>query len=101
LAGADFTLVPPVFLPWRVSSDSALLAIVQASYQALFQRDPKLVTFHAGLECGDIQERIPGLDVISLGPEIQNAHKPGERVNIASVGEFYELLCEVIRRLAR
>ncbi len=100
LAGADFTLVHPVFPPWRVSSDSALLAIVQASYRALFQRDPKLVTFHAGLECGDIQERIPGLDVVSLGPDIQNAHMPGERVNIASVEEFYELLCEVVRRLA-
>ena len=100
LAGADFTLVHPVFPPWRVSSDSALLAIVQASYRALFQREPKLVTFHAGLECGDIQERIPGLDVVSFGPDIQNAHKPGERVSIASVEEFYELLCEVVRRLA-
>ncbi|MCJ7569473.1 MAG: M20/M25/M40 family metallo-hydrolase [Anaerolineales bacterium] len=100
LAGADFSLVPPVFPPWRISPDSALLATVQASYRALFQRDPKLVTFHAGLECGGIQERIPGLDVVSLGPEIQHAHKPGERVKIPSVVEFYDLLCEVIRRLA-
>jgi len=100
LAGADFTLVTPVFPPWRVSSDSALLAIVQSSYRALFQKDPKLVTFHAGLECGDIQERIPGLDVVSFGPDIQHAHRPGERVNIPSVKEFYTLLCEVVRRLA-
>ena len=100
LAGVDFTLVPPESPPWRVSSDSALLAIVQASYRELFQRDPKLVTIHAGLECGDIQKRIPGLDVVSLGPDIQRAHKPGERVNIPSVAEFYTLLCEVVRRLA-
>ena len=100
LAGVDFTLVHPVFPPWRVSSDSALLAIVQASYRELFQRDPKLVTIHAGLECGTLQEHIPGLDVVSLGPDIQSAHKPGERVSIPSVQEFYTLLCEVVRRLA-
>jgi dipeptidase D len=100
LAGAEFAVVPPVMGPWRVSSDSALLAVVQAAYQHLFRREPTLATGHGGLECGTIQQRIPGLDVLSLGPEIQNAHRPGERVNIPSVAEFYALLCEVVRRLA-
>jgi len=100
LAGAEFAIVSPVIDPWRVSSDSALLAVVQATYQDLFHREPTLATVHGGVECGTIQQRIPGLDVLSLGPEIHNAHRPGERVNISSVAEFYALLCEVIRRLA-
>ncbi|NOT04533.1 MAG: beta-Ala-His dipeptidase [Anaerolineales bacterium] len=100
LAGAEFAIVPPVIGPWRLPSDSALLAIVQATYQDLFRRAPILATIHAGVECGTIQQRIPGLDVLSLGPEIHYLHRPGERVNIPSVVEFYALLCEVVRRLA-
>jgi dipeptidase D len=100
LAGAEFAVVPPVLGPWRLPSDSALLAVVQAAYQDLFRREPTLATIHAGLECGSIQQRIPGLNVLSLGPEIHQAHRPGERVNISSVVEFYALLCEVVRRLA-
>lgn len=100
LARAEFVVVPPVTGPWRLPSDSALLAIVQAAYQDLFRRAPILATIHAGVECGTVQQRIPGLDMLSLGPEIHNAHRPGERVNIPSVAEFYALLCDVVRRLA-
>jgi dipeptidase D len=100
LARAEFALVPPNTDPWRLSSDSALLAIVQAAYRELFRQEPIVATVHGALECGTIQQRIPGLDVLSLGPEIQHAHRPGERVKISSVVEFYRLLCEVLRRLA-
>lgn len=100
LAGAEFAVVPPVMGSWRLPSDSALLAIVQAAYQDLFRREATLATVHAGVECGTIQQRIPGLDVLSLGPEIHYLHRPGERVNIPSVVEFYALLCEVVQRLA-
>jgi dipeptidase D len=100
LAGAEFAVVPPILRPWRVPTDSALLTVVQAAYQDLFRRAPTLTTAHGGVECGTIQQRIPGLDALSLGPEIHNAHRPGERVNISSVVELYALLCEVIRRLA-
>ena len=100
LAGAEFAVIPPVVPPWRVAPNSTLLTVVQAAYRGLFQREPKLVTVHAGAECGTIQQRIPGLDVVSLGPEIQRAHMPGERVSVPSVIEFYDLLCEVVRRLA-
>ena len=100
LAGAEFAVVPPVMGPWRLPSDSALFAVVQAAYQDLFRRAPILATIHGGVECGTIRQRIPGIDVLSLGPEIHYAHRPGERVNIPSVAEFYALLCEVVRRLA-
>ncbi|HEY6072100.1 MAG TPA: hypothetical protein VIV15_01625, partial [Anaerolineales bacterium] len=100
LAGAEFSVIPPVTGPWRLRADSPLLTLVKAAYQDLFGREPALATAHGVVECGAIQERIPDLDVLSLGPEIHNAHRPGERVNIPSVVEFYTLLCEVLRRLA-
>jgi dipeptidase D len=101
LAGAEF--IPPKKNPkppWRIPNDSALLSIAQAAYRDLFQKEPPLATVHGGLECGTIQEHLPALDVISLGPVIQNAHTPGERVSISSVVEFYELLSEIIKRLS-
>ncbi len=100
LAGAEFSVIPPITGPWRLRADSALLTVVKAAYQDLFGHEPALATAHGVVECGAIQERIPDLDVLSLGPEIHNAHRPGERVNIPSVVEFYTLLCEVLRRLA-
>jgi dipeptidase D len=100
LAGAEFRVIPDKMPPWRVPNDSALLYIARASYRDLFQREPPLASTHGGLECGTIQEHLPELDVISLGPVIQNAHKPGERVSISSASEFYELLSEIIKRLS-
>ena len=99
LAGADFRIELPITPPWPPISNSALLALVQKTYRDLFQREIEVATTHGGLECGAIREHIPGLDVVSIGPDIQQAHKPGERVNIPSVGEFYKLLCEIIRRI--
>ncbi|MCD6426203.1 MAG: beta-Ala-His dipeptidase [Anaerolineales bacterium] len=100
LAGAEFIPDPNKTPPWRIPYHSSLLIIAQASYRDLFQREPPLATIHGGLECGTIQEHFPELDVISLGPVIQNAHKPGERVSISSTAEFYELLSEIIKRLS-
>ena len=100
LAGAEFIPDALKFPPWRIPLDSPLLSIAQASYRDLFQREPPLATTHGAFECVDIQEHLPELDIISLGPVIQNAHKPGERVSISSVAEFYELLSEIIKRLS-
>lgn len=100
LAGAEFRPDTDKVPPWCIPNGSPLLTIAQTTYLDMFQRELPLVTVHAGLECGTIQEHLPGLDVISLGPVIQNAHKPGECVSISSVSEFYEYLCELVRRLS-
>jgi dipeptidase D len=51
---------------------------------------------HAGLECGLIAARYPGLDMVSFGPTIRGAHAPGERVEIASVGRAWQLLTAIL-----
>jgi dipeptidase D len=55
---------------------------------------------HAGLECGIIGKRNPGLDMISFGPQIEFPHSPDERVHIASVGRFWKLLLATLGELA-
>jgi len=55
---------------------------------------------HAGLECGVIGERAPGMDMVSFGPTITGAHSPDERVEISSVEKFWDLLLELLAELA-
>jgi dipeptidase D len=55
---------------------------------------------HAGLECAVIAERIKGLDMISFGPTIEQAHSPNERVSIEGVGHFWEYMTTLLRHLA-
>jgi dipeptidase D len=85
---------------WKPNLDSPLLATFRKVHQRLVGTDPKLIAVHAGLECGVLGEKFPGMDMISFGPAIQGAHSPDERVEIASVGRFFELLRTVLAELA-
>ena len=68
-------------------------------YKNMFKSDPKVQACHAGLECGILNERYPGLDMISFGPTIKNPHSPDEKVHIKSVEKFWNLLTEVLRNI--
>jgi len=85
---------------WKPNVDSPLLATFRKVHQRLVGTDPKLIAVHAGLECGVLGEKFPGMDMISFGPVIQGAHSPDERVEVASVGRFYTLLREMLSELA-
>ena len=54
---------------------------------------------HAGLECGLIAARYPGMDIVALGPNIHDPHSPDERVEIASVSKFWRFLTTLLRDL--
>lgn len=55
---------------------------------------------HAGLECGIIGEKVPGIDMVSYGPTIRGAHSPDEKVEIATVKPFWEATLKILGRLA-
>ena len=55
---------------------------------------------HAGLECGIIGEKIPGIDMVSYGPTIKGAHSPQERVLIPTVEPFWQATLQILQRLA-
>jgi dipeptidase D len=62
----------------------------------VFGKEPKVTAIHAGLECGIIGARFPGMDMISFGPTVLGAHSPDERVHIPSVKRFWDLLSRVL-----
>lgn len=86
---------------WDPNLDSPLLKTCQRVYGRLFGQEPTVTAIHAGLECGIIGRRYPGLDMISFGPRIQGAHSPDERVFVRSVQKSYQFLTAVLGELAK
>lgn len=84
---------------WAPDYDSALLARFQAKYREQTGNDPKILEIHAGLECGALKSKYPGMDLISVGPDITGAHSPDERVSIGSTKRTFDLVMSVIRDL--
>jgi dipeptidase D len=86
---------------WKPRLDSPLLEAAINSYEKLFGSKPKVHAIHAGLECGLLIEKMPGLHAISIGPTIKGNHAVGERVSIASVAKSYTYLLEILSTLGR
>ncbi len=85
---------------WKPNMDSALLATLRAVHQRTFGKAAEIKAIHAGLECGLIGERFPGMDMSSFGPQIEFPHSPDERVLMPSVGRFWQLLTATLAELA-
>ncbi len=85
---------------WKPDLQSRVLAVVKKLHERELGIEPKVEAIHAGLECGLIGEMIPGMDMISFGPQIEFPHSPDERVKIDSVGFFYRLLTATLEELA-
>ena len=84
---------------WTPDPDSPLLALAQRVYAREFGAEAALQVIHAGLECGIIGAKYPGLEMISFGPTIHGAHAPGERVEVASVELSWKLLTAILAAL--
>ncbi|HZF10032.1 MAG TPA: beta-Ala-His dipeptidase [Thermoanaerobaculia bacterium] len=85
---------------WKPDLTSRLLGIVKAVHRRVLGHEPMVQAIHAGLECGLIGEKVPGMDMISIGPQIEGAHSPDERVKIPSVAEFWRFLTALLAELA-
>jgi len=85
---------------WKPNMLSKALAVVRDVYRRRWEKEPGVTAIHAGLECGLLGEKVPGLDMVSFGPQIEGAHSPDERVSVPSVGRFYGALAEVLDRLS-
>ena len=85
---------------WKPDLDSQVLQVVKSVHTRVLGKEPHVEAVHAGLECGIIGEMLPGMDMISFGPQIEFPHSPDERVKVDSVGRFYDLLTAVLTELA-
>jgi len=85
---------------WEPDLQSELLKKVREVYSRVFGKEPEIKAVHAGLECGIIGEKYPGMDMVSFGPTIEHPHSPEERVHIGSVERFWTFLTAALRDLS-
>ena len=81
---------------WKPNTQSPLLDLCKKLYVNNFGAEPAVTAIHAGLECGLILGKYPGMDMISLGPTMYGVHTPDEKVEIASTGRFMQLLRQIL-----
>ena len=84
---------------WKPNVSSPILGVAKGVHAELFGREPEIKAIHAGLECGIIGEKFPGMDTISFGPTIRNAHSPDECVSIPSVQNFWTYLTAFLPKM--
>lgn len=84
---------------WAPNPASALLKLCESVYRREFAADSRVQVIHAGLECGIIGDKYPGMDIVSFGPTIRGAHAPGERVDVASVERCWCLLRAILQEI--
>ena len=96
LAGADVAHSDG-YPGWAPNPQSVLLEKTVGAYERLFGTEPKVRAIHAGLECGLFLEKYPELEMVSFGPTLRGVHSPDERLEIATVPKFWDLLLEVLK----
>ena len=84
---------------WAPNPNSPILDIAVNCYKKRFKKDPLVRAIHAGLECGLIGDKIPGMDMISFGPTLRGVHSPDERCEIATVQMFWDFMCDILKNV--
>lgn len=84
---------------WEYRKDSRLRDTMIQVYTRMFGREPQVLAIHAGLECGLLGEKLPGLDCVSIGPQMHDIHTSREKLDIASTERTWQFLLEVLKAL--
>ena len=84
---------------WQPNPNSAIVTLMADLYRKMFNDEPKIKACHAGLECGILGKHLPGVEMISFGPNIRAAHSPDEKVQISSVQKYWEFLLETLKEI--
>ncbi len=84
---------------WEYKKISPLRDTMVRVYQEMFGKEPQVVAIHAGLECGLLSEKLPGLDCVSIGPEMHDIHTSREKLGIASTQRTWQFVLEILKQL--
>ena len=84
---------------WAPNPESQILKIAVDAYKKLFNKEPIVRAIHAGLECGLIGEKYPGMDMISYGPTLRGVHSPDERLEIKTVELYWKHTLEILKNI--
>lgn len=84
---------------WEYNPDSKLRGVMCEVYREQYGTEVKVEAIHAGLECGIIAEKMPGIDIVSFGPDIFDIHTPKEKLSISSAKRVYEYIVKVLEKM--
>lgn len=84
---------------WEYKKDSRLRDLMIDVFKEQYGKEPTVEAIHAGLECGMFAGKIPGLDCVSIGPNLDQIHTVRENMSISSVQRVYEFVLEVLKRI--
>jgi dipeptidase D len=84
---------------WKPNPASAILKVSREVFQHLTGDEPRVIAIHAGLECGLFFEKNPALDMISCGPTLYGVHSPDERIEIDTVGKWWDFLLALLKAI--
>jgi dipeptidase D len=85
---------------WKPNLASPILKLAKRTYRELYGTEPAVKAIHAGLECGIIGERVPGMDMLSFGPTLQGVHSPDEKIIIDTVEKFWNYLLAILKNVS-
>jgi len=100
LAGASIEF-SSAYPGWKPDTNSAIMKTVRDTYQDLFDKVPAVMVIHAGLECGLFKTAYPHWDMVSIGPTIKFPHSPDEKIEIATVAQYWQLLVAVLGNIPK
>ena len=83
---------------WEYKKDSRLRETMIETYRQMYGNEPEVVAIHAGLECGILSDKLPGLDCVSIGPNMLDIHTSREKLEIASTRRTWEFLLEILKK---
>lgn len=84
---------------WDYKADSPLRELMIEVFSEQYGYEPRVEAIHAGLECGILAAKIPGLDCISFGPNLSDIHSPKERMSVSSVERVWKMVLEMLKRI--
>jgi dipeptidase D len=84
---------------WKPDMKSEILKVAKATYQSLYGKEVLVKAIHAGLECGIIGEKYPGMDMVSFGPTLEGVHSPDEKIHIDTVEKFWNFLIAILKNV--
>jgi dipeptidase D len=82
---------------WKPNLSSKILKTAKETYRQLYGKEAAIKAIHAGLECGILGERVPGMDMVSFGPTLEGVHSPDEKIQIDTVEKFWNLLLAILQ----
>jgi dipeptidase D len=98
LLGAEFTMSSD-YPEWQYNPGSPLLSLASRIYREKFGKESETIAVHGGVECGIFKEKLPGIDMISIGPDMYDVHTPDEHLSISSTARTWEYILEILKQI--